>query len=474
MHRRQFIALMGAQCGALAGCTVGEDFTKPEKSVPDQYFTNSGSRSSARGFGKWWQVYNDPKLNRLIEVGLKENLDVRRAVARIEQSQAILRGAGYPFSGVARVAEAKATAGGEDGRADTGFVRAEASWQLDLFGKLKREKEAAGYRLEAAYADANVARATFLGELTTAYIDARFFQELIRINGRVVESREQTLAATMQARERGPSSPEDTGEEGQEANGIQIPEVTELDVAQARTLVATARAELPEAKILFFKSVSRVGALLGQAWDRPREGLDREAPQPIPKGLNLDTGVPADLLRNRPDVVLAEKRLAEAVALAGVAEADLYPELTLTGNINVNYSGNEFLPTAGFARLGLDVPLFDLPERRSRVDVQKARAKELQAAWEEEVVQAVEEVQDALVSLKNHRDAVAFTGEALAGLQEVLRLARRAYVEGRSSFLQVLDAERALLGAENALALDRRNYAVDYVDLNVALGGYYG
>lgn len=462
---------MGAQCGALAGCTVGEDFTKPEKSVPDQYFTNSGARSSARGFGKWWQVYNDPKLNRLIEVGLNENLDVRRAVARIEQSQAILRGAGYPFSGVARVGEAKAAAGGTDGRVDTGFVRAEASWQLDLYGKLKREKEAAGYRLEAAYADANVARATFLGELTTAYIDARYFQELIRINNRVVESREQTLAATLQAREHGPSSPEVTGEEG---NGLQIPEVTDLDVAQARTLVATARAELPEAKILFFKSVSRVGTLLGQAWDRPREGLDREAPQPIPNGLNIDTGVPADLLRNRPDVVLAEKRLAEAVALAGVAEAELYPELTLTGNINVNYSGNDFLPTAGFARLGLDVPLFDLPERRSRVDLQKARAKELQAAWEEEVIQAVEEVQDALVSLKNHREAVAFTGEALENLQEVLRLARRAYVQGTSSFLQVLDAERALLASENALALDRRNYAVDYVDLNVALGGYYG
>ncbi len=258
------------------------------------------------------------------------------------------------------------------------------------------------------------------------------------------------------------------------ADATPTPTVTDLDVAQARTLVATARAELPEVKILFFKSVSRIGTLLGQAWDRPREGLDREAPQPEPTGLNLNTGVPADLLRNRPDIILAENRLAEAVALAGVAAADLYPQLVLTGNINVNYSASDFLPTAGFARLGLDIPLFDLPERRSKVDFQKARAKELQIVWEEEVVQAVEEVQDALVSLRNHREAVQFTGQAIVELQEVLRLARQSYIEDRSSFLQVLDAERALLAAENALALDKRNYAVDFVDLNVALGGFYG
>ncbi len=469
MHRRRFLTLSGTQLFALAACTVGDDFSKPKKTLPDQYFNNRNSVAAARGYDKWWLAYNDPKLNRLVNIGLRQNLDVRRAVARIEQSQAIVRGAGYPISGVARVSEIRANRGGSDGPNETGFVRAEASWQLDLFGKLRREREAAGYRLEAAYADANVARTTLIGELTAAYIDARYFQELIRINSRVVESREKTLAATTQARESSPQLDDDTN-----ADATPTPTVTDLDVAQARTLVATARAELPEVKILFFKSVSRIGTLLGQAWDRPREGLDREAPQPEPTGLNVNTGVPADLLRNRPDIILAENRLAEAVALAGVAEADLYPQLVLTGNINVNYSASDFLPTAGFARLGLDIPLFDLPERRSKVDFQKARAKELQIVWEEEVVQAVEEVQDALVSLRNHREAVQFTGQAIVELQEVLRLARQSYIEDRSSFLQVLDAERALLAAENALALDKRNYAVDFVDLNVALGGFYG
>ncbi|WP_282153368.1 efflux transporter outer membrane subunit [Ruegeria atlantica] len=468
MYRRSFFKLFGAQIITLSGCTVGDDFVNPKKEVPDQFLGTQNEASITRAQAKWWQAYGDAKLNRLVELGLKQNLDIRRAIARIEQSRAILDGAGYPVSGATRVSEVQASAGGDNGRVNSGFVRAEASWQLDLFGKLKREKEAAFYRLEGAYADANVARITLLGELTTAYIDARFFQELIRINHRVVASREQTLDATMRAQQRaGELQPDPDG-------NAEIPIVTDLDVAQARTLVATARAELPETKILFFKSVSRVGTLLGQAWDRPREGLDRTAPQPVPSITGLRTGVPADLVRRRPDVLLAENRLAESVALAGVAEADLYPELRLTGNININYSGDDFLPTAGFARLGLDVPLFDLPERKSRVWFQKARSEELLAAWEETVVEAVEEVQDSLVSLKNHQEAVQFTTEAIRELNEVLKLARKGYIEGRSSFLQVLDAERALLAAENALALDRRNFAVDFVDLNVALGGSYG
>lgn len=468
VNRRRFLTTAGAQLVLAAGCTVGEDFEKPTTDVPRQFLGNQAESSITRGNVQWWQAYGDDKLNRLVQLGLGQNLDVRKAVARVEQSQAILEGAGYPISGVARVSEFKVAGGGADGRSDSGFVRAEASWQADLYGRLKREREAARYRLEGAYADANVARMTLLDELVTAYIDARFYQELIRINLRVVTSREQTLNATLQAQKRrsemGPA----------EAEGTDIPEVSELDVAQARTLVATARAELPEAKILFFKSVSRVGTLLGQAWDRPREGLDRTAPQPVPSTQGLKTGVPADLVRNRPDVRLAEKRLAESVALAGVAEADLYPELKLTGNINVNYSGNDLLPTAGFARLGLDIPLFDLPERRSKVRFQKARTKELLANWEETVVEAVEEVQDSLVSLHNHNEAVKFTSEAIANLNEVLKLARQAYVAGQSGFLQVLDAERGLLTAENALALDKRNFAVDFVDLNVALGGSYG
>ncbi|PSL18193.1 efflux transporter outer membrane subunit [Shimia abyssi] len=458
----------GAQLATVAACTVGEEFRQPQTDVPEQFLTQQGAGPVERKYKTWWRAFDDEKLDRLVELGLQQNLDIRKAVARVEQSRAILAGAGYPIDGVARVSEARASVGGNDGRSDSGFVRGEATWQLDLYGKLKREREAAFYRLEGAFADANVARATLLDELVTAYVDARFYQELIRINQRVVSSREQTLEATENAR----TKQLDLNSSAVEKEAL--PAVSELDVAQARSLVASAKAELPEARILFFKSVSRIGTLLGQAWERPREGLDRTAPQPVPSIKGLRTGIPTDLVRNRPDVVLAERRLAESVALAGVAEAELYPELKLTGNINVNYSGAEWIPTAGFLRLGLDVPLFDLPERRSKVRYQEARVDEFRLVWEEEVVEAVEEVQDSLVSLKNHEDAVRYTTEAIEQTRNVLDLARKGYTRGEASFLQVLDAERALLANENALALDKRNFAVDYVKLNVALGGFYG
>ncbi|TLP56526.1 efflux transporter outer membrane subunit [Parasedimentitalea maritima] len=465
--RRMFFSGLGATALLGSGCSVGEDFESPSTSLPNQYFHTREKDAQSRGAAEWWKKFNDPSLNRLVELGLAQNLDVQKAVERIEQSRAILSGAGYPISGASRIGEAKVTGGGTDGRADSGFVRAEASWQLDLYGQLKREREAASYRLASAFADANVARTTLLDELVTAYIDLRFYQELIRVNQRVVASREETLQATQTAQSQ-------TAQSGDEAADEDTTEVTELDVAQAKSLVATAKAELPEATILFFKSASRIGRLLGQAWERPRGGLDKKAPQPGPDTTGLKVGIPADLVRNRPDVLFAENRLAEAVALAGVAEAELYPRLQLTGNLNVNYSSSDWLPTAGFFRVGLDVPLFDLPERRAKVAAQQARAAELLLEWKERVVEAVEEVQNALVSLKFHKDAVAATHDALDAKRDVLKLAREGYIAGDIGFLQVLDAERSLLSNENALALDRRNFAVDFVQLNVALGGSYG
>jgi len=458
--RRTFCSGLGAFAFLGQGCTVGEDFESPSTDLPDQFFHTREKEAQARGAAEWWKSFNDPALDRLISMGLAQNLDIRKAVARIEQSRAILSGAGYPVSGVSRIGEAKATGGGTDGRSDSGFVRAEASWQLDLYGQLKREREAASYRLASSFADANVARTTLLSELVTAYADLRFYQELIRVNQRVVASREETLQATLSERAAGEAS--------------EVEEVTELDVAQARSLVATAKAELPEATILFFKSASRIGALLGQAWERPRSGLDKKAPQPEADLSKLKVGIPVDLVRNRPDVLFAEYRLAEAVALAGSVEAELYPRLQLTGNLNINYSGSAWLPSAGFFRVGLDVPLFDLPERQAKVAAQQARASELLLEWHEKVVEAVEEVQNALVSLKFHKEAVAATKDSLDAKRDVLQLARTGYIAGEIGFLQVLDAERSLLTSENALALDRRNFAVDFVQLNVALGGSYG
>lgn len=264
---------------------------------------------------------------------------------------------------------------------------------------------------------------------------------------RVLESRKETLAATKKLMEEGAA--------------------TDLEIAQARSLVLSTRASIPETRVLFVRMLNRIIALIGATEVPGRERFDARAPQPLARSNVVSTGVPADLLRNRPDIVRAEQRLAEAFGLLGVAEADLYPKLVLTGNVNMNVSGAEILPGAGFLRLGFDVPIFDLPVRKAKVETAKGLITERQAEWEKEVVLAVEEVRNAMYALDQHQKAVTAS-------ETVLEIARKRFADGTVSFLQVLDAERSFLNTENAYALDVRNQAIDFVNLNVALGGSFG
>ncbi|UWQ93591.1 efflux transporter outer membrane subunit (plasmid) [Rhodobacteraceae bacterium M382] len=443
-------------CGLLGlgvtGCTVGEDFVKPTMKLSPSF--GPGSSGPARkNDAKWWRGFDDPVINQIVDLGLEQNLDIRRIAGKIEQSRGALAAAGYPISGNARVVEAKADSGGAVAPFQTGALKAEATWKLDLFGYLKREREAAFAGLEAAYADLNVWRLLFVDEVVTAYIEMRYAQELIRVNLRVLESRKATLEVT-----------QDLAKQGK---------ATDLEIAQAHSLVLTTQASIPESRVLFVTMLNRIIALVGATEIPDRDNFDKRAPQPVAKSHFVTTGIPADLVRNRPDVVQAEQQLAQAVALVGVAEADLYPKLTLTGNINVNYSGEAFLPGAGFLRAALDVPIFDRPVRKARIESAKGLVKERQAIWEKEVVLAVEEVRNSIYALNQHQLAVKAAKKAVKASETVLDIARTRFADGSVSFLQVLDAERSFLNTEYAYALDIRNQAMDFVNLNVALGGSF-
>ncbi len=443
--------------GLLSGCTaiapVGEDYERPDTDIARSFFPDQPTGVVRKNDEKWWLSFNDTLLNRIVGYGLDNNKDVQRIAARIQQSQGILASSGFPIGGTTRVSEAKQGFGGGEGPENTGFVRAEAKWKIDLFGRLQREREAAFARLEASYADLEVWKLLFVDEVVTSYVDMRYAQELARILQRVLKSREDTLKAT-----------QDLAAEGA---------ATELDVAQARSLVLRTEAAVPDARILFVRMVNRMTALVGSTELAEREDLNVRAPQPVPKTGVVSTGVPADLIRNRPDVVYAEKKLAEAVALVGVAEADLYPSLGLTGNINLSNGGSGFDPLAAFVRLELDIPWQDLPVRRGKVETAKGLVVERKATWEREIVLSVEEVRSSLFALRENTKAVKASAAAVEAAAEVLKLARSLYTEGKVSFLQVLDAERGFLETQNQAALDLRNRAVDFVDLNVALGGSF-
>ncbi|WP_412552940.1 efflux transporter outer membrane subunit [Shimia sp. MIT1388] len=442
--------------GLLSGCAIapaGEDYARPETDLAKSFLKKQPAGVVRKHDAKWWTSFNDSLLNKIVGYGLENNKDIQRIAARIQQSQGILASAGFPIGGTTRVGEVRRSGGGGDAAETSGFVRAEAKWKLDLFGKLQREKEAAFARLEASYADLDVWTLLYVDEVVTAYMDMRYAQELDRILQRVLSSREETLKATKSLAEEGGA--------------------TELDVAQANALVLRTSSTVPDARILFVRMVNRLTALVGSTELAERDDLDVRAPQPSLKTSVVSTGVPADLLRNRPDVIYAEKKLAEAVALVGVAEADLYPSLGLTGNVNVAGNSTGFDPLAAFLRIDLDIPWYDLPVRRGKVETAKGLVAERQAAWEKEIVLAVEEVRSSLFALQANTRAVELSKKAVEASAEVLRLARKAYGEGQASFLQVLDAERGFLETQNQAALDIRNRSVDFVDLNVALGGSF-
>ncbi len=448
-----FLSRRAVVLGLLSGCApIGPEFEKPKIGLPDKFLKESAT-PARKNDATWWTAYNDSILNQIVEYGLKNNKDVQRLAARILQSQGILESSGFPLSGTVRVGEAKLSGGGGEATTATTFARTEATWKLDLFGKLQREREAAVARLEASYADVDVWRLLFVDEVITAYMDMRYAQELIRILLRVQKSREDTLVATRKLLETGGAS--------------------ELEVAQAEALVLRTQSTVPDARVFFVRMVNRVTALAGSTNLAQRSDLDVKAPQPAPSYKSLNIGVPTDLVRNRPDIVYAEKKLAEAVALLGVSEADLYPSLSLTGNINLENGGSGFDPLGGFVRLNIDLPIFDRPVRQGKVKTAQGLIDERQAAWEKEVVLAVEEVRNAMYALDQNTSAVEKATLAEKAAAKVLEIARAAYAEQKVSFLQVLDAERAFLDTQNALALDRRNRAVDFVDLNVALGGSF-
>jgi multidrug efflux system outer membrane protein len=452
MSRRQFT--LGTPALLVPGRTVGPEITSPTMRLAGQFDRSHPSSTVSLADAKWWTAFGDSTLNGIVEIGLQQNLDIRRAVARIKSAEGASAAAGYPISGAVRIGESKISGDSNAGTTlASGFARAEASWRLDLFGKLENERKVGRSNLDAAYEDADIWRLTLISDIISAYIDLRFAQELIRITKRVNESRRQTLKAAETLFEEGKAS--------------------EIAVAQAKALLATSRASMPDLKVLFDISLNRIVTLLGVTELPNLRDFDKLAPQPTPRSTVVRTGVPAGLIRHRPDIRRAERRLASALAAVGVATADLYPELVLTGNIALNLSSTSNTINAGFFRLGFDLPIFDRPARKGRVQATLGIAEERRAEWEKEVVLAVEEVRNGIYALRQHQRAERQATLALSATRDVLEIAGREFVAGNIDFFQVQDAERSFLSSETALAQDRRNVAIDFVSLNVALGGRY-
>ncbi|BFM07911.1 efflux transporter outer membrane subunit [Halioxenophilus aromaticivorans] len=443
-------ASLMASLSLLTACAVGPNYQRPEVNLAQDFVDDASQQSYAQvATLAWWQSYDDPLLNQWVEQGLGSNLDIAVAVERIAAAQAALSGTGVN-SALSGDLSVQSTRSGSDVASATTSDSASLSGNLaiDLFGGIKRERQAAKADLLAAVADTQTARLAYLSALVSAYIDARYYQYALVLTQQSIKSREQTWAVTQEQR--------------------RVGSATELEEEQVKALLYVAQADIPDLQASFMAQVYAIATLL----DEPADGLLAQMQSSAPEqndllGLSLDTpyknGVPADLLRNRPDVRSAEYALQSAVAEVGVAQANRLPSLNLTGTVSSSQDSWSFGPL-------LSLPIFNqgaLAASKRQVEAQ-ARVAEIQ--YRQTVLDAVEDVQSANSAWQRDREKVDRLNQAVNSYTRALDLSQQTYQVGVMTLLDLLDTDRSLASARLQYAAALRDLSVDWATLQIALG----
>lgn len=443
----------------LSGCVFGPEHSPPQTALPAK-FNEGGTKSDQDATTvQWWTAFNDARLTKLINMGINQNLDILQALERIEQARATVvtsAAGGLPsLTGTASETGSQ-TNGGYNSQPRSWDSKGElsASWLLDLWGEYRRAKQSAKASLDSAFASVDTARLTYLSDLATAYIDARYYQARIAIANEAVRSRRETLSLTKLQLEAGAAS--------------------RLDVVQSEGLVNSTLADIPGFEASFYSNAYHISTLLGMPASTLINDLKKSAPQPVARH-KVISGIPADLIRNRPDIRAAERNLAAAVYDIGNAEAKLLPSITLSGSISPSYVHSSSHGTANTWSFGpsLNLPIFDGGTLRANVKNAQSVAREKYLLWKQTVLNGVEDVESALAAYNRDARAVAANRAYVKSYKEALELSTASYKDGASSLLDVLDAQRSLTDAQASLATSIQQMANDYVTLNVAIGGGY-
>jgi NodT family efflux transporter outer membrane factor (OMF) lipoprotein len=418
--------------------------------------------------GAWWETFDDPLLPEVVANAVSGNLDIGQAQARLRQARAGVRAAGAAFGpsvGLdASAAQNRVSLNGPDGALASapGFQRENdlfdvgvgASWEIDLFGGLRRGQEAARAGAGAAEANLAAARITIAAETARTYITLRTLQERLQI-ARARSGVQRELVALTQLRYEGGVS-------------------SELDLRQAEALVEASDARIPILETGIEAALNRLDVLQGQApgETRARFIAARAIPlaPPVPSRLT-----PADLLRRRPDVVAAERQLARASARIGIAAADYYPRLTIGGLLGQQSLDADLLSDASSAYtgglIGIRWRLFDFGRVDANVEAARGGADEALAAYRSAMLRASEDVENALVAQANLQRHLRNLDAAVTAATRSSVLARDAYEGGSASFLAVLEAERARLDAEDQRASARGEATIASITLYRGIGG---
>jgi len=461
------LALAGTLAGVLGGCMVTPDYVAPEVSVPDRWHEDlqRGEFQDGHGLAAWWRILQDPVLDGLIERAAEGNLDVRTSIARVAEARArfgVVAGQRYPdvnASGSAvRVRpsdeEPFAMPGMRASDESSFFLGIDAFWEVDLWGRVARSIESAAADVEAEIETQRDVGVTLYGEVASNYVALRTLQERRRVAVDNVAQQARSLELATTRFEAGLSP--------------------RLDVAQAQRILASTEAEIPALDQDIVATTNRLAVLLGERpgalWDELREA------RPIPAApLHLVAGIPADLLRQRPDIRAAERALASATALVGVATADLYPHFFIDGSFG--YSAKDlddmFQGSSRAWSVGpvMSWNLFDGGRVRAVIDVQEARVEQALIAYERSVLLALEETENAMTDFVQEQVRLAALERSVAAAEQALELSRELYRQGLTDFQNVLDAQRAVLIQQSLEAASRGLLTRSLVRIYKALGG---
>lgn len=463
----------------IAGCTVGPEYAPPQTEMPDQWGELSGEvdaqattdmdhtpTNESVSLAEWWLAFDDPMLNSLVERAVHANLDLRAATARVRESRAqrgVVAADLYPavdatasYSRSRNSDDSFPTSPGASAGEEADLYRAgfDATWEIDIFGGVRRSVEAADADIAVSIEDYRDVLVTLLAEIARNYVELRGSQQRIEIARANLESQRETLEITRARLEAGL--------------------ISDFDVARAEAQVQLTESQIPSLQNAARQSIHALSVLLAM---EPTALVDElSTNRAIPTGPpRVPVGLPSDLLRRRPDVRRAERQLAAATARIGVATADLFPRFSLTGSIGLESSHMSSLGnfSSRFWSIGPSVrwPILDFGRLRSNVDVQNAREQQAFAAYQQIVLNSLREVEDALVTLSTEQAREQRLASAVQSNQRAVELARQLYQHGLSDFISVLQAERDLYESEDALVQSRRTVTTSLVSLYKALGG---
>jgi len=443
-----------------AGCALRGPYKQPE-SAPAVLHNADPAQFVLQPYdARWWRQFDDPVLQALEDATLQSNHDVRIALTRVEQARAIfddVRRDRYPTAGVSASVDRREQAlpGFSDEPVQTTTYRAgfDAFWELDLFGGIRSAVRAAGATAEAFDATLDDARVVAAAEVARQYFELRGLQQQLAVAERSLANQGETLRLTQVRRDSG------IGEE--------------QDVASAAARVAAIEASLPLIRAAIAQRAHGLAVLTGRRPGELTVDLSPRAYSPLAKALPL--GEPAALLRRRPDIRAAERRLAASAAREGVAAADLFPRVSIAGFLGL-LAGRGNLFGRADSRAWAVTPALswvgsDLGSARARLRGAEAGTRESLAAYEQTVLRALEETENALVAYRSQQERLVKLGDQARESARAAAIARTRYREGFADFLALLDAERTQLEAEDAVARAEAGVFTGVVAVYKALGG---